>query len=78
MFNIFNKKPKSGAEVTLKISGMHCTSCALTIDDTLEEIDGVIESRTNYAKSETALVINPDKVDMNEVKEKITDLGYVI
>jgi copper chaperone CopZ len=75
MFNFFNKK-KSGAELKLKINGMHCTSCALTIDDTLEEIDGVFESRTNYAKSETTLVIDPEKVDMDTIKGKITDLGY--
>ena len=39
--------------VTLKIVGMHCTSCAMNIDFELEDIKGVKEASTNYAKLQT-------------------------
>ena len=38
----------------LKITGMHCISCAMTIDGDLEDfVKGVKASNTNYAKAET-------------------------
>jgi copper chaperone CopZ len=78
MFNFLKKKQTTGTEVTLKINGMHCTSCALTIDDALEEVDGVIESKTNYAKSETHIVFDPTQVELSMLKEKVGELGYTV
>ena len=52
MFNLF-KKAHSGQEVVLKIDGMHCTSCSLSIDGELEDLPGVISASTSYAKSIT-------------------------
>ncbi|MBI4991414.1 cation transporter, partial [Candidatus Gottesmanbacteria bacterium] len=37
-------------KLVFKISGMHCTNCALTIDMDLEETEGVKESNTSYAR----------------------------
>jgi Cu+-exporting ATPase len=49
-------------KVVLKISGMHCTSCAMNIDGELEDTDGVKEAKTNYAKSFTEVTFNPQKI----------------
>jgi len=38
-----------------KITGMHCSSCAITIDMDLEDLDGVKMSKTSYAKAETEI-----------------------
>ena len=48
MLNLFKSKPK-GEQVTLKITGMHCPSCAMNIDGALEDTAGVIEAETSYA-----------------------------
>lgn len=40
-------------KIKLKIDGMHCTSCAMTIDMDLENLEGVKQSQTSYAKMET-------------------------
>src|SRR5205085_6844385 len=39
------------SEVTFKISGMHCTSCAMNIDGEIEELEGVLSSSTHYARA---------------------------
>lgn len=71
------QKKSEGETVTLKIEGMHCTSCALNIDGGLEdEVDGVISSHTNYAKSQTVVTFDPEKVDLQQIREKIEALGY--
>lgn len=76
MFSLFNKKSKTGKQLKFKISGMHCVSCALNIDDSLEEVAGVIESKTSYARGETLVVVKPSFTDDDTLKKTIADLGY--
>lgn len=76
VFNFFNKKPPTGRSLTFKISGMHCTSCALNIDSCLENVEGVISSATNYPKSQTKVTYDPERVKRQEIKKEIEKLGY--
>ena len=59
-----------------KISGMHCASCAMDIDGELEDTEGVIESNTNYAKSQTEVRFDSDKIPENKIVEIIQQVGY--
>lgn len=59
-----------------KITGMHCSSCALTIDMDLEDLDGVKSSRTSYAKQETEVEFDSDKVPDVLILETIKKSGY--
>ena len=77
MFNFFKKKPK-GDLVTLKLDGLHCTSCSLNIDGELEETKGVLSSNTSYAKSETMVEFDPKLVDLKKIKSTIESLGYKV
>lgn len=63
-------------KAVFKISGMHCTSCALDIDGALEDTDGVLESNTSYAKSQTAVKFEEDKINLQRVIEIIQRVGY--
>ena len=60
----------------LKIVGMHCTSCAINIDFDLEDLDGVEEASTNYAKQVSAVTYDPVKVKQEHIIAIITKLGY--
>src|SRR3989344_7125973 len=40
---------KNTERLTLKISGMHCAGCALTIEKNIKKLDGVTESSANFA-----------------------------
>jgi copper chaperone CopZ len=57
---------------------MHCTSCAVTIDLDLEELNGVKSSKTNYAKSITEVEYDPDLVSSDLLKATITKSGYSV
>lgn len=67
-----------GELVTIKIDGMHCTSCALTIDDELEGLPGVYESSSSYAKGEVRVRFEPDKVQLLQLHQTIEKLGYTV
>ena len=59
-----------------KITGMHCTSCALTIDMGLEDVPGVESARTSYAKSEVEVEFDSNKIPDNSIIETIKKSGY--
>ena len=59
-----------------KISGMHCTACALNIDLDLEDVPGVKNSKTNYAKSETEVEFDPALVTPPILISAIAKTGY--
>ncbi len=64
------------ARQTLRIAGMHCTSCALAIDMELEELPGVAEARTSYARATTEVVFDPARVDLGAIIAAIREVGY--
>ncbi len=54
-------------KVKLNIFGMHCTSCAMNIDGELEDTEGVKEAKTNYAKQETEVTFDPEKISEDKM-----------
>ena len=74
----FKKSNLQGQTLQLQISGMHCSACAMNIDNAVEEIRGVISSKTNYAKAETDVVFKPGKLNLAPVKKAIEALGYQV
>jgi Cu+-exporting ATPase len=62
---------------TFKISGMHCTSCAMNIDGELEDTKGIKESNTNYAKSQTEVEFDEKNIDQEKIIKIIQKTGYI-
>lgn len=77
MWNLFQKK-SSGEAVTLAIKGMHCTSCALTIDGALEDSEGIISAETSYAQSKVKVQFDPTKITLAKIKKIIAAEGYEV
>lgn len=69
---------KSNIEIlTLHLSGLHCTSCAVNIDLALEDLPGVT-AKTSYTKSETKVTYDQGQTTLNQIHFTIRDLGYNI
>ena len=64
--------------ITLKISGIHCTACPLNIDDSLEELPGVISAKTSYAKQESVITFDPKLAKPSQFTTTIQKLGYAV
>ena len=62
----------------LKIEGMHCTSCAMNIDFDLEDLQGIKRSQTSYAKQETMVEYEEDKVELEQIFHSIQKAGYKV
>jgi Cu+-exporting ATPase len=59
-----------------KITGMHCTSCAFNIDGELEDTDGIKEANTNFAKAQTEVEFDPEKITVDKIVKLIKTVGY--
>lgn len=59
-----------------KIGGMHCASCAIDIDGTLEDTEGVKEACTNYAKQLTEVEYDENQIDETQIKKILGEAGY--
>lgn len=60
----------------LEIDGMHCTSCAMSIDFDLEDLDGIKSAKTSYAKQECEVEFDEEKVKETIIIETIKKTGY--
>jgi len=59
----------------LKVAGMHCASCAATIENNLKKMPGVKTASVNYG-TESASVEHTNSASKEDIKNKISDLGY--
>ena len=78
MFNLFKKKEINGERMEIEIDGMHCVSCSVNIDGVLEELPGVVEARTSYAKGKTIVIYDKEKVNERKIRGEIVKLGYKV
>lgn len=62
----------------LKIEGMHCSSCAMSIDMDLEDLKGVKEAKTNYAKEVSEVEFDEEKVKVEDLIKSIEKTGYKV
>lgn len=62
-------------EINLKVKGMHCEGCENRIKNSLNTIEGVEEVIANHIDG-TVLIKTNKEVDIEDIKEKIEDLGF--
>ncbi len=61
-------------KTSIKISGMHCKSCKILIEEVLSEIEGVVSSNVDFKKGE-AVIEHTKEVGMEKIKKEIESLG---
>lgn len=77
MFNFFQKKPVENTKtISISLNGLHCSSCAVNIDLSLEDLPGVINSTTNYVKSLASVSYEEEKIEPKTILAEIEKLGY--
>ncbi|NYT05853.1 MAG: heavy metal translocating P-type ATPase [Methanomicrobiales archaeon] len=72
------KKPAAGSTTTadLKVSGMHCATCAITIEKALKSVEGVAGARVNYAGDSATVEYDPSRVHLRDLEKAVEASGY--
>ncbi|MDZ4994739.1 heavy metal translocating P-type ATPase [Clostridium perfringens] len=63
-------------QLTYKVEGMTCASCAAAIEKGLNRMDGVENVNVNFAAETVTFNYDSDKVGTREIKAKVEKLGY--
>ncbi|QJY47833.1 heavy-metal-associated domain-containing protein [Pseudonocardia broussonetiae] len=61
---------------TFRIEGMHCGSCALLIDDALEDLPGLRRTQTSMKRARTVVELAPGGATAADVIAAVEELGY--
>ena len=61
---------------TFAVEGMHCGSCGMLIDETLEDLDGVRSSATSLRTGLAAVALDPARCSPADVVAAIGEAGY--
>jgi copper chaperone CopZ len=62
--------------LTLRVKGMTCEGCAMSIEKALKEADGVVDARVSYERGEARIKFDDQKITVARLREIIKSLGY--
>jgi P-type Cu+ transporter len=63
-------------KITMKLRGMHCASCASSIETMTRSLAGVASSNVNFAIAQIAIEYNSQKTSPDAIQNAIANLGY--
>ncbi|GAG35666.1 unnamed protein product, partial [marine sediment metagenome] len=67
---------KKSDKASIHITGMTCTTCAATIEKGLSETSGVEQANVSFASEKASIKYDPTKVDLDKIKNTVSQLGY--
>ncbi len=62
----------------LKISGMHCATCAINIEESLSKLNDVSKAQVNFGTDTAHIEFDPAKVTLGELEKAVKDAGYEV
>ena len=65
-------------QVDLPIVNLDCATCVLTVERTLNELDGVKKASVNFATGKSHVVYDPARVNLPKLERAIKKAGYSV
>jgi len=62
--------------ISLVVPAISCAHCKTTIENTLNQYDGVQDAIVDIANKRVALTYDPDKVPLATLEEALSEEGY--
>jgi Cu+-exporting ATPase len=69
---------KEKKRIVLDIGGMHCATCAQTIEKRLPKLKGVIYATVNLAAEKAIIDYDPNITDQKAIEDVISEVGYKV
>lgn len=71
-----NNPGEEKKKADIRISGMHCATCALSIEKSIAALDDVSHVEVNYGTGEAHVEYNPDLVRLTDIEKAVRGAGY--
>ncbi|HXW98309.1 MAG TPA: heavy metal translocating P-type ATPase [Methanomicrobiales archaeon] len=62
----------------LKVTGMTCATCAVTIEKSLEGVEGVTKAEVNLGLERAVVEYDPRKAKLADLQKAVADAGYEV
>jgi copper chaperone CopZ len=62
--------------VLIRIEGMHCHKCEMSIKKNLQRHQGVHEVEVDFASGQASVLFNPASVSIQQLMEAVKESGY--
>ncbi len=63
-------------DITLKLRGMSCASCARNIEETIRSVSGVIDCNVNFAVEQATIQYDQKRTNLEQIQQAVEDAGY--
>ena len=70
------KDDKPQEKAIINVVGMHCATCAITIEKALKKDSGVRDVKVNFGTDQAFIQYDPKKTDLSELHRIIEEAGY--
>lgn len=65
-------------QATLHISGMTCNNCTRFVDNTLQDLEGVVSTSLSLEKGTAQVQFNTELVNLQQIVDAINDTHYSV
>ncbi len=60
----------------VKVNGMHCNSCVLAVQNSLEDVDGIESAKADLDSGNVEIELDTSKVTLEDIDEAVQDVGF--
>ena len=66
------------SELSLPITGMTCSGCATTVENAIQKLPGVLQTKVDLTTNQARVAYDPKLVDLVELQVAVVDAGYEV
>ena len=63
---------------TVSIEGMHCATCATTIEKSLKSVQGIDKAEVSFGSNSAVVEYDPSKLEFKVIAKAVEDAGYKV
>ncbi|WP_413828240.1 heavy-metal-associated domain-containing protein [Methanobrevibacter sp. UBA46] len=60
----------------IKVDGMHCNSCVLAVQNSLEDVEGILKANADLDSGIVKLELDSDNVSSEDINEAVKEVGF--
>ncbi|MDD2644269.1 MAG: heavy-metal-associated domain-containing protein [Methanobacteriaceae archaeon] len=62
----------------IKVDGMHCNSCVLAVQNSLEDVEGIMKANADLDSGIVKLELDSDNVSSEDINEAVKEVGFKV
>ena len=64
--------------IDLKLAGMHCATCSVTIEEAIAGIGKGTTAKANFGTDSARVEYDPDRVSLQEIEKVVKEAGVKV